>query len=193
MPETINHIAAFTDLELCRLYKADGDKKAYGELFTRHKEMVYVVCIKYLKSREEAQDAVMQVFEKLLGTLKNSQVDNFKSWLYSVAKNHCLMELRAKSKFQPDELNENKSAIFMEMQQVLHPSIDRSMEMRLQELENALPRLNKEQRVCLELFYLKERSYQEVSLETGYSLNEVKSFLQNGKRNLKLLLEQKNE
>jgi RNA polymerase sigma-70 factor (ECF subfamily) len=64
-------------------------------------------------------------------------------------------------------------------------------EMQLQQLEVALTHLQDDQRQCLIWFYLEKLSYQQVAERGGYSLMQVKSHIQNGKRNLRLLLEKK--
>src|SRR5579864_3415483 len=96
-----------TDTEIILLYKKSGNLLLIGELFTRYTSLVYGVCLRYLKDRELAKDAVMQVFEKLISILKNHEVDNFKGWLYVTARNHCLMELRNKKGKFMEELSPN--------------------------------------------------------------------------------------
>jgi RNA polymerase sigma factor (sigma-70 family) len=61
-------------------------------------------------------------------------------------------------------------------------------EINLSNLNEALKSLAEKQRICVELFYLQEKSYNEVAEITGFTMNEVKSFIQNGKRNLKIYL-----
>ena len=183
--------SSFSDEDLVIKYKASEDVFYVGELFKRYTHLAFGVCMKYLKDEEESKDAVMQVFEKLLTDLKKHEVENFKSWLYSVCKNFCLMKLR-KHQFQIplDSIAEN-SASFMEFDTNLHLLDDK--EVKLLQLEDAVACLDKEQRVCVELFYLKEKSYVEITQETGYTLNEVKSYLQNARRNLKIYMTKNEE
>jgi RNA polymerase sigma-70 factor (ECF subfamily) len=180
-----------SDEALIEKYKATEDKYYIGELYKRYTHLVLGVCMKYLKDREEAKDAVMQIFEKLMEDLKKHQVANFKSWLHMVSKNHCLMKLRNKSiTLQLDEVENNVDNV-VEFTSYSHHSIDET-EIQLTHLEEALGTLDKDQRLCVELFFLQERSYKEVSDSTGFSLNQVKSYIQNGKRNLKNYLIEKN-
>jgi RNA polymerase sigma-70 factor (ECF subfamily) len=174
-----------TDQELLALYRKKGNSSYLGELFSRYTDLVYGLCLKYLKDRELAQDAVMNIFEKLIEKLKTEEVEYFKSWLYMVAKNHCLMELRKKS---PET-----SSDFMELTIVAHP-IDDSLdvESELDALEKCFETLKKEQEQCVKLFYLQKMSYQQVSEATRFDQKAVKSFIQNGKRNLKICLEENN-
>ncbi len=141
--------------------------------------------MKYLKNEEEARDAVQQIFLKSITELSKYKVAYLKSWLYMVAKNHCLMKLRDKNIFIPVE----------EKIQLTSPESDRQelleKEATLTLLENALEELNSEQKSCVTLFYLQKRSYQEIVNSTGFSLLQVKSYIQNGKRNLKILVEKK--
>jgi RNA polymerase sigma factor (sigma-70 family) len=146
--------------------------------------------MKYLRNHEDARDAAVDVFEQLLIKLRKHEVSNFKSWLYSVAKNHCLMKLR-KGKNHV-ELQENMVEIVESLPE-LHQQEEAGKEEQLKKLEESIPLLNQEQRTCIELFYLKERSYQEIMEQTGFSFKEVKSYIQNGKRNLKNTLMQQHE
>jgi len=178
-----------SDNELIALYKLHGDKTLVGEVYKRYSGFCFAISMKYLKDEDECSDAVMSVFEKLFELLLKHEVDNFKSWLYSVVKNHCLLELR-KSKKQTRHHDEGQvSEDVMENRAFVYQETDVLLEDRLQELEKAIPHLSTEQRACIELFYLQDKSYQEVSELTGYDMNKVKSYIQNGKRNLKIMLE----
>ncbi len=178
-------ISAFSDLQLISLYKKDGDKQIVGELYKRYTRFVFSVCMKYLKDEESSKDAVMHIFEKLFVDLRKHEVSNFKSWLHSVTKNQCLHILRD-LKYQNQKMKDfsNSEEEVMENQLFLYQDSVNVLEDRVVELERELGNLSKEQRVCVELFYLKDKSYQEIADETGYSLNQVKSYIQNGKRNL---------
>jgi RNA polymerase sigma factor (sigma-70 family) len=174
-----------TDLELLAQYKENGELPLLGELYTRYQSLVYGVCLKYLKDRDDAKDAVMQLFEKLIPTLLTHEVENFKSWLYVTARNHCLMQIRArKSKF-----TQEFSPDFMENQLLLHPEEEPDLEGNLTKLEDCIETLINEQKQCIQLFFLKERCYKDIATATGFDLNQVKSFIQNGKRNLKICME----
>lgn len=140
--------------------------------------------MKYLKNPEEAKDAVQQIFLKTITELHKYKVDYFKSWLYMVAKNHCLMKLRDKSKYSV-EINERIMATPDEAENKID-YIEKDIE--LSNMAAALQQLNKEQRECLTLFYLNKKSYQDIVAQTGYTLLQVKSHIQNGKRNLKIML-----
>jgi RNA polymerase sigma factor (sigma-70 family) len=174
-----------TDAELLDRYKLHGELSDLGELFTRYQSLVYGVCLKYLKDRDESKDAVMQLFEKLIQTLKNHEVDNFKSWLYVTTRNHCLMQIRArKSKFTQEFSSE-----IMENQLLLHPEDEPELEGNLTKLEKCIETLINEQKQCIQLFFLEEKCYKDIAHFTGFDLNQVKSFIQNGKRNLKICME----
>lgn len=174
------------DNELIKRYCENNDSLFLGILFKRYSHLVLGLCIKYLKNEDEAQDVVMQIFEKLTTDLKKHKIEFFKSWLYTYSKNMCLMELRKKqSQLKKDiELQEN-TILFMDSGQDLHPNTKEDQENTIQHLELALNALSKEQKQCIILFYYKNKSYNEIVELTGFSANEVKSFIQNGKRNLK--------
>jgi RNA polymerase sigma-70 factor (ECF subfamily) len=177
---------ALSNQELLNRYKTTGDLALVGELFTRYQSLVYGVCLKYLRNRDDAKDAVMHLFEKLNSTLKSHEIGHFKSWLYTTTRNHCLMQIRAgKGKFTVElELGR------MENQYLLHPEDEPALEENLIKLERCIETLNAEQKKCVTLFYLQEKCYKEISHATGFDLNHVKSYIQNGKRNLKTCLEQ---
>ena len=174
-----------TDNEILLLYKKSGDLALIGKLFTRYTSLAYGVCLKYLKDRELARDAVMQVFEKLISTLKSHEVDNFKGWLYVTARNHCLMELRSKKGKFMVEISPN----FVEYEFLLHQEVDESLEEDLEKMEDCINKLIEGQQQCVRLFYLEEKCYKEIVGATGFDMNQVKSFIQNGKRNLKICME----
>jgi len=177
------------DTELISLYKQQRDKAYVGELFTRYTDFVFSVSLKYLQNQEESKDAVMQIFEKLFDSLLSHEVSNFKSWLYSVTKNHCYQILRDKQKNKEISIeSEHFSDFNMENEDKMHLDEKLRLEQKLEMFEEQLAGLSEEQRICIELFYLKKRCYQEITEKTGFSLKQVKSFIQNGKRNLQLRL-----
>ena len=178
--------SAKSDNDLIFLYKNTNDLSVIGELYSRYTSLVYGVCLKYLKDRDEAKDATMQLFEKLMDTLKNHEVENFKSWLYVSARNHCLMQIRSKK----GKFKEEIDALDVENQFILHPQEENEAEDNLERLEECIKRLMEEQQKCVRLFYLNEKCYKEITVITGFDLNQVKSFIQNGKRNLKICLEE---
>jgi len=180
--DPFDHIS---DTEMLERYYSDKDNQWLGLVLQRYTVLLLGVCIKYLKNEEEARDAVQQIFLKSITELSKYKVAYLKSWLYMVAKNHCLMKLRDKNIFIPVE----------EKIQLTSPESDRQelleKEATLTLLENSLEELNPEQKSCVTLFYLQKRSYQEIVNSTGFSLLQVKSYIQNGKRNLKILVEKK--
>ena len=177
------------DQHLLLDYLADGDLDVLGELFGRYMHLVYGVSLKYLKNRDEAKDAVTQIFERLITEIPKFEILNFKSWLFVVTKNYCLMEIRRekanKNRFEKFSVDQN-----MESTELLHP-IDEDLNSSLQEnLKHCLERLKKEQQECVQLFYYQEKSYGDIADELNIAEKKVKSYIQNGKRNLKICLEQ---
>ena len=182
-------IEKISDLDLITLYKEKGDKQFVGVLYKRYTGFVFAVCMKYLRSKDDSSDAVMQVFEKLFDDLKVHSVSNFKSWLYTVTKNHCLQHIRrVKAETEKEGEFVKSEEAFMENVQNLNHDGEDILELNLNNLRQAIRNIPAEQRTCIELFYLKEKSYKEVSDITGYTQNQVKSYIQNGKRNLKISL-----
>ena len=172
-----------SDEELLSLYYKEGDSEWLGILLQRYTLLLYGVAMKYLKNDAEAQDAVQQVFLKTITVLKRYKVTYFKTWLYTVVKNHCLLLIRNKTNTSP--IGEEFPIDAEETDFLLLQHNEKT----LSAIENCLQKLNKEQGTCLTLFYLQKKSYQEVSNLTNYSLLEVKSYIQNGKRNLKIMVE----
>lgn len=185
---------AWSDQELLDRYRDTGDLELLGTLYQRYMHLVFGVCMKYFKKKEEAEDAVMQLFEKLVDSLRQHEVSNFKSWLHVTTRNHCLMALRARKAGTAKEKTEVSLNDDMEYMLPLHHEEEEStLEADLQLLERVIDLLKPEQQACVRLFYLEQRSYQEVADQTGFELKKVKSYIQNGKRNLKILMEQQYE
>jgi RNA polymerase sigma-70 factor (ECF subfamily) len=179
-----------SDARLIEAYVKEGDLDKFGMLFERYTHLVYGVCMKYLKNSFDAEDAVMDIFEKLMHDLREHDVMDFRNWLYRVSKNHCLMILRRhKVKQRSEEVLENESRQqFMEILFGEHLPVEEDDKGKLLPLHRALESLGKGQRKCIELFYFEKRSYSEIAGMTGYSMKQVKSHIQNAKRNLKKIL-----
>ena len=171
------------DNKLLNSYRETGDLAVLGRLFEKQMPVVYGVCLKYLKDEELAKDAVMGIFEELVGKARQHDIKQFRSWLYVVSRNYCLMQLRSDKKMPTVNLDD-----FMEFSPVLHPDDD-NREEALKVLERCMDKLPKNQGSSIRLFYFNEKCYKEIVEITGFSLNEVKSYIQNGKRNLKICLE----
>ncbi len=145
--------------------------------------------MKYLKNEDRSKDAVMQIFEKLFSDLLRHKIENFKPWLHMVVRNHCLGLLRKDQSIQKNEINLKVEQDFMEFDDENHLTYEKEHESNVNNLANALTQLKSEQKKCVELFYLQEKSYSEIVDLTGFPLKKVKSYIQNGKRNLKLIME----
>ena len=189
----LNHIKSLADLDLVSLYKETGDNKIVGELFQRYTHLVLGVSMKYLKDEDKSQDAVMQVFEKMLVDLKRHTItENFKGWLYMVAKNNSLMMLRGEKNIREKQKELKKDSVtLMESSYLLHLDNENDKEVVLTMLEDCIKKLNEQQKMAVELFFIQEKCYNEVAEETGFTMLEVKSYIQNGKRNLKNCMEAK--
>jgi RNA polymerase sigma factor (sigma-70 family) len=174
-----------TEAKLLSDYRTNGDLETLGRLYSGYMTLVYGLCLKYFKDEERSKDAVMQIFEQLITKLRVHDVTNFKSWLYSLSRNHCLMELRKDDKHPMDSLDDN----YMESAAVLHQDTGPVREEQLSLMESCVEKLPEEQKATIRLFYLEQRCYKEVAELTGYDMNKVKSYIQNGKRNLKICME----
>jgi len=178
--------ASRSDEELLAAYQLHQQQEVLAELFVRYHDLLYGVCVKYLKDQDAAQDAVMNIYEELVKKLHQHNVENFKSWVYVLAKNHCLMELRKQKKmptteFQPEFM---QSADFSHLDSALADK-----EEKLNSLENCIEQLSEEQKLSIKLFYLENKCYNEIVDATGLDWNKVRSLIQNGRRNLKICME----
>ena len=172
---------AETDEELLNRYIATSDQEPLGELYSRYIPLTYGLCLKYLQHQQEAEDAVMQIYEDLIDKCLNHEISNFKSWLYSVSKNHCLQIIR---KAKPNHFEEISDKV-VETEPFMHLIDESSDKEKETALSMCLAGLPKAQLKCIKSFFFENCSYADIVLMTGYTLNNVKSYIQNGKRNLK--------
>lgn len=176
---------SLSDDALLTLYKSKAHNLILGEYYLRYSHLVFGVALKYFKNKSDAEDITMIVFETLPEKLTKHNIHNFKSWLYSVTKNACLMKLRKKGELTAE--------LKTELEDVNDISDVHTREVQLTQLEKAINDLADEQRICIQLFYIEQKSYQQITEETQLPLKKVKSALQNGKRNLKIKLEESEE
>lgn len=176
-------------MSLIIAYKENGDLEVLGTLYNKYMHLVFGVCFNYFKDEEQSKDAVMQIFEELVTKLRIHEVQNFKSWLHVLTRNHCLMALRKSAKNPMVALEDN----FVENEDFVHLDVDDAKETQLTVMEKCMETLSEEQRKSVDLFYLQEKCYKEVADITGYEMLKVKSYIQNGKRNLKICIEKNSE
>lgn len=180
-----NTYQQLSDEELVSNYRNDASSEIIGEIYKRYGHLVMGTCMKYLKNQADAEDMTMMIFERLPHKLANHSIERFKSWLYMVTKNECLMLLRKKGTLSSELTKE------LEANDELH--LVEAKEIQYELLEEAIKELKEDQRKCIELFYIESKSYQEITSLLQLDLKKVKSAIQNGKRNLKLILENRNE
>jgi RNA polymerase sigma-70 factor (ECF subfamily) len=172
-------------------FKSTGHLEYLGSLYEKYIHLVYGVCLKYLKDRETSRDATMQIFEKLIVEIPKREIKNFKPWLHVITKNHCLMHLRSeKNRLAREDKALENDHIFMESSYELHLNNESLLDRDLDALKNCIDQLKDEQKECIKLFYLDELCYQEIVDATRFELKKVKSYIQNGKRNLKICMEE---
>jgi RNA polymerase sigma-70 factor (ECF subfamily) len=189
MKENLKYNNLDSDSELLKRYKSSGNLEILGALYTNYIHLVYGVCLKYLNDREESKDAVNKIFEKLIVEIPKFEIQNFKSWLYVLTKNHCLMEIR-RLKTEKKRFENFSNDYFMESTDISHPIDEGSDESIEDQLKKCIEKLKEEQKQCIEMFYYSSKSYSEISGKLEIEENKVKSYIQNGKRNLKICLEQ---
>jgi len=180
------NISKLTDEELLKEYKKSGNSEYFGILYDRYLPLLYGVCLKYLNDTDKAQDAVMQLFEQLTLKIANYEISVFRTWIHSVVKNHCLQILRKESR----EIKVDFSVDLMESDEVLHLLNEEEADSeQMDALKRCMEKLPEEQRISITNFFMEDMSYADIVETTGYSLSRVKSYIQNGKRNLKLCIE----
>lgn len=183
-----NKLSKLTDEELIEKFQKSKRKQCIGILFNRYSHLVYGLCLTYYKDPFDSKDAVLEIFGKLMDKISVTEIRNFKSWLFTVSRNHCLNQIEKEQVKQKHE----RAYYHLEGQvgiEELTSGEATVKEERLQALLKAIDALKPEQKVCVELFYLKQKPYQEIAELTGYTLMQVKSYLQNGKRNLKMIMD----
>jgi len=183
------HNTEISDKQLVSDYKSTGDLAVLGELYQRYMELVYGVCLKYYKEPEAAKDSVMQIFEELVSKLKKHEVDNFRAWLHQLAKNHCLMQLRTPKNLKTVEFKME----IMQSEEVVHLNGVLDKEENFKKLEFCMGTLAGDQQEAIRLFYLEGKCYNEIVEITGQEWNQVRSSIQNGRRNLKICMEKNSE
>ncbi|MFW5707087.1 MAG: RNA polymerase sigma factor [Bacteroidota bacterium] len=187
------NIRNFSDQELLEKYREKTDQQLLAELFTRYTHLVYGVCMKYLKNPDDASDAVMNIYEKLSNDIHRHQIIKFSTWLYVTTRNYCLMELRSrKTQEHRHDLWQKDQQVFMESMEVMHP-VDDNPELHTEQLRLCIEQLKNEQKNCIELFYYHNKCYLEIAEALALDEKKVKSHLQNGKRNLKICMENYHE
>jgi len=180
-----------SEQELLNEFSSSGDLDLLGELYSTYMPLVYGVCLKYLKNRDDSKDAVIQIFEKLISEVPKQRIENFGAWLHVVTKNFCLMQLRSE-KSKKEKISDwmADSLAFMEIDYSPHPIDEKPPDLE-SALADCISRLKGEQKECIRLFYYERRCYNEIAENLGLDEKKVKSHLQNAKRNLKLCLEEK--
>lgn len=181
---------SLSDAALLKGFQTEQKRPYVAELFGRYRHLVFGVAYKYLKNREEAEDMVSYVFSLILEKLPGKEVRSFKQYLYGMVRNECLAKHRRIKKEQEKQQEwavlEKNNPQFMENESYMHLINEKSLEDVVQQ---AMQELGDEQRVCVFHFFFEGKSYKEIADITGFEVKKVKSYLQNGKRNLKKKLE----
>jgi RNA polymerase sigma-70 factor (ECF subfamily) len=176
---------ASTDEELVIAFRQTKDLLILSQLYERYMDLVYGVCLKYFKDAENAKDSVMLIFEELITKLQKHEVVNFKSWLHQVSKNHCLMQLRSEKRFSKTSIDPE----LMQFEENVHLNGVMEKEEHFDRLQQCLEQLPDKQKTTVKLFYLEGKCYREIAAQTGLEWNKIRSFIQNGRRNLKICMD----
>jgi len=179
----------YSDSELVARYQKSGDMDLLGVLYERYTELIYGVCLKVLKNEAEAEDAFMAIFEQLTTKVRKHEIQQFRPWLHTVVRNHCLGILRKKGK----HLTVSYDGDFMQSAEVLHPFMEEASNGKLTALPKCLDSLKGAQKTCVQLFYFEGKSYQDIAEEKDLPIGKVRSYIQNGRRNLKICIEKAEE
>ncbi|MCO5233559.1 MAG: sigma-70 family RNA polymerase sigma factor [Chitinophagales bacterium] len=185
-----NSYSDLSDQELIASYQLNGDNQYMAILYKRYVSLVFGLCYKYFNNQHEAEDATSHIFQILLDKLKDNSITYFKSWLYVVSKNYILLHIR-KNKTHQFQYVEEFSDNIMENDSDTHLNITENGIDSERILKLGLESLKEAQQICVELFYLQSKSYVQIAEITDFDIKQVKSHIQNGKRNLKIFLESK--
>ena len=189
MIDSFKNRDSLSDSDMLQRYIETGNLEVLGEVYSQYLHLVYGVCLKYLNNRDESKDAVNKIFELLITEIPKFEIKNFRSWLYVVTRNYCMMEIR-KNKTEKRRFEKFSEHFFMESTEISHP-IDESPGNNLEDqLKKCIEKLKNEQRQCIQLFYYEKKFYKEISVFLEIDELKVKSFIQNGKRNLKICIEE---
>lgn len=183
--EAIKSRHQLSDEEILKAGSSASAKNAWEELYRRYAALCLGLCIKYLKDRESAKDAVSEIFVRLKADMQKHQIENFRAWFYVYAKNHCLGILRKQQSLQRKQPEVEENFAFHSQ-----TPYDFENELQISAVESALKQLKPEQRACITEFYLARQTYEEVAEKLNYTIRQVKSHLQNGRRNLRLIMEE---
>lgn len=175
----------YSDEELLSLFKDTSKAEYFQQLYERYIPLIYGLCLKYLQNTEQSQDAVIDIFENLSQKTQGYEIKIFKNWLYSVVKNHCFHILKENKR----EIIVNFDSQLMESEPILDLLSENANEDKEDALNKCLEQLPEPQRISVEKFFYEDKSYAEIVDETGFHLKSVKSYIQNGKRNLKICIE----
>ncbi|MGC4233271.1 MAG: sigma-70 family RNA polymerase sigma factor [Niabella sp.] len=182
---TITSLKQLTDEDLLLEFKRSGDQNALAELYLRYSDLLYGVCLKYLEDAEDAKDAIMNIYQELLRKVPQHEIQHFKSWVYVLAKNYCLMQLRSAKK----NITVNLEQHAMQSDDFSHLDSVIEKEEAFKRLEKCIEKLPGEQKSSIQLFYYDNKCYNEIAETTGMDWNKVRSLIQNGRRNLKICME----
>lgn len=186
--------SGMSDDELLARFRQTGNAAHLAQLYDRYLELVYGLCLRYLGQPATAEDAVMGIYESLLAKVPQHEIRTFRSWLHTFSRNYCLMQLR-QEKRSPLQ---NTDPALVQSDGSAHPvsgwpGMDNQQEDQVHDLRECLQGLNEDQRRCIELFYYQEYSYQDIAGQTKLALGRVRSHIQNGRRNLRICLEKKQQ
>ena len=177
-----------SDEALLTRYQGSGDLEVLSQLYGRYAELVYGVCLKYLQDEPAAEDAVMAIFEELVNKARKHDIQNFRSWLYVLAKNYCLMQLRKEKRNPTINYEPGRMHSIDPRHHSMEASEDNGREVHLRE---CLHQLSDAQKRCITLFYYQGHTYKEIAELLPERLGKVRSHIQNGRRNLRICMEEK--
>ncbi|MFQ5674351.1 MAG: RNA polymerase sigma factor [bacterium] len=168
-----------------RSYLETRDVRYLGRLYEAYKKTIFWHCLKMVGNEEDAKDLASETFIRTFDRIEDFKLGApFCPWLMRIATNLCIDHLRKKNRYKFYKFDETHSAVAIQNEsEPKQPMI--SGERIIEKLKKLKPL----QKRCFCLFYIHNLTYKQIAELTGYPLGKVRSYIQNGKRNFKLLME----
>ncbi|MEL6655687.1 MAG: sigma-70 family RNA polymerase sigma factor [Bacteroidota bacterium] len=175
-----------SDEELVRQFQQSGDRFLLGLLLRRYSQSILGTCHYYLRQPQDAEDAAMEVCELIVRQLqKPKEIKRFKDWVFIIARNYCFRKLKDNKRLTELSTEWEKDFLNSDVQYELGDTLYVQEEALYARVDAEIQQLNEQQRLCLTAFYWQGEKYKDIAARYGMTTDEVRSAIQNGRRNLR--------